>query len=426
MIDINKYCECFDNYSYNNKLFGLGTAHLITGRLLVRHKKFLDFGSRTIDPRTSLTFLKPTASGGSSAFDFVKKICESLGINIRSVDEATDAALIGTDEITKDEDTGEEIHTPRGGLFGNPDVDVIYIDEGSVLFMKNPPQHSSKTRNYIQKVLNPMGSATSKLVKEMAHVSIERDPDQSIYVVSFYPDQIDSTVIKTGFMQRSLTICKRMTLEDRKVNMFKDIDLQGIKTDNAPILALIKSFKETEEFIKNTPTYTFGEGTKELQKSYVDDALATLIKTSTFLQEEGASFIQLYIGRHLPVLSWHHAIWRGSTVIETEDIEYAYMQLLRPVFLDVVSWIEEKAEVKKAGRAEQDQHNTVKDAYLKLLNANKCVINGTFVSRADLVEEIQDMLTMSSRSAERLLKELHSKGKILKANEGRSVYYCVL
>ncbi|MBU4154395.1 MAG: hypothetical protein KKD63_16115, partial [Proteobacteria bacterium] len=249
MIDIEKYLDVFDNYSYNNKLFGLGTFHLIMGRLLVRHKKFLDFGYRTIDPRCSLTYLKPTASGGSSAYDLVKEICDSLGIQIRSVDEATDAALIGTDEVTKDEDTGEEIHTPKGGLFGNPEVQIIYIDEGSVLFQKNPPQHSSKTRNYIQKVLNPMGSATSKLVKEMAHVSIERDPDQSMYVVSFYPDQIDSTVIKTGFMQRSLTICKRMTLEDRKVNMFRDIDLQGIKTDKAPMNELIESFKKTEEFI---------------------------------------------------------------------------------------------------------------------------------------------------------------------------------
>ena len=135
-MDIEKYLNVFDQYSYNNRLFGLGTAHLITGRLLVRYRKFLDFGSRTIDARTSLTFLKPTASGGSSAYDFVKQVCESLGIQIRSVDEATDAALIGTDEVTKDEDTGEEIHTPKGGLFGNPEVDIVYIDEGSVLFQR--------------------------------------------------------------------------------------------------------------------------------------------------------------------------------------------------------------------------------------------------------------------------------------------------
>jgi hypothetical protein len=426
MMDIEKYLNVFDQYSYNNKLFGLGTAHLITGRLLVRYKKFLDFGSRTIDPRTSLTFLKPTASGGSSAYDFVKEICDALGINIRSVDEATDAALIGTDEITKDEDTGEEIHTPKGGLFGNPEVQIIYIDEGSVLFMKNPPQHSSKTRNYIQKVLNPIGSATSKLVKEMAHVSIERDPDQSMYIVSFYPDQIDSTVIKTGFMQRSLTICKRMTLEDRKVNMFRDIDLQGTKTDRAPMNELIESFKQTEEFIKKTPTYTFEEGVKELQKSYVDDALTTLVKTSTFLQEEGASFIQLYIGRHLPVLSWHHAIWRESSVIEVEDIKYAYMDLLRPVFLDVVSWIEEKSEVKRAGVAEKTQLNAIRDVYLELLASNKCVIHNEYVSRSDLLEEVQDKLSISQRTAERLIKELHEKGKMVKVSEGRATFYKVL
>lgn len=425
-MDIDKYLKVFDGYSYNNRLFGLGTAHLITGRLLVRHKKFLSFGMRTIDPRTSLTFLKPTASGGSSAFDCVKQICDSLGIQIRAVDEATDAALIGTDEVTKDEDTGEEIHTPKGGLFGNPEVDIIYIDEGSVLFMKNPPQHSSKTRNYIQKVLNPMGSETSKLVKEMAHVTIHRDPDQSMYVVSFYPETIDSTVIKTGFMQRSLTICKRMNLEDRKVNMFRDIDLQGTMTDRTPMIELKEAFKKTEEFIKKTPTYTFSDGTKELQKSYVDDALATLTKTSTFLQEEGASFVQLYVGRHFPVLSWHHAIWRESPVVEIEDIKYAYMDVLRPAFLDVVSWIEEKSEVKKAGQVEKGQHNTVKDIYLKLLSTNKCVMHNEYVSRADLLEEIQDVLGISGRTAERLIRDLHEKGKMVKVSEGRSTYFKVL
>ncbi len=425
-MNIKKFLEVFDNYSYNNALFGRGCAHLITGRILVRHKKFLDFGMRTIDPRTSLTFLKPTASGGSSAYDVVKQICDALSINIRAVDEATDAALIGTDEITKDIDTGVDVHTPKGGLFGNPEVDIIYIDEGSVLFMKNPPQHSSKTRNYIQKVLNPMGSATSKLVKEMAHVTIERDPDQSMYVVSFYPESIDSTVIKTGFMQRSLTICKRMNLEDRKVNMFKDIDLQGIITDKTALKDLITSFKKTEEFIKTTPTYTFGEGTKELQKSYVDDALNTLTKTSTFLQEEGASFVQLYVGRHFPVLSWHHAIWRESSVIEIEDVKYAYMDVLRPAFLDVVSWIEEKSEVKKAGQIEKGQHNIIKDLYLKLLTSNKCVMHNEYVSRADLIEELQNELSISERSAERFIKELYEKGKIIKITEGRSTFYKVL
>jgi CTP-dependent riboflavin kinase len=426
MIDIKKYLEVFDGYSYNNELFGRGTLHLIMGRLLVRHKKFLDFGYRTIDPRCSLTYLKPTASGGSSAFDFVKQICDSLSINVRAVDEATDAALIGTDEVTVDEETGEDIHTPKGGLFGNPEVDIIYIDEGSVLFQKNPPQHSSKTRNYIQKVLNPMGSATSKLVKEMAHVTIARDPDQSMYVVSFYPEAIDSTVIRTGFMQRSLTICKRMGLEDRKVNMFRDIDLQGTRTDKTSMVELIESFKKTEEFIKATPTYTFGEGTKELQKSYVDDALNTLTKTSAFLQEEGASFVQLYVGRHFPVLSWHHSIARESSVIETEDVKYAYMDVLRPAFLDVVSWIEEKSEVKKAGQVEKGMYNTVREAYLKLLESNKCVMHGKYISKSDLSEELQNELSISERSVERLIKDLHEKGKMEKVFEGRSTFYKVV
>ena len=425
-MDIKEYCRCFDGYSYNNLLFAKATAHLITGRLLVRHKQFLDFGFRKIDPRSSVIFLKPTASGGSSAFDFVKKICDALEIKVRAVDEATDAALIGTDEVTMDEETGEEIHTPKGGLFGNPEVDIIYIDEGSVLFMKNPPPHSSKTRNYIQKVLNPMGSATSKLTKEMAHVTIDRDPDQSMYVVLFDPETIDSTVIRTGFMQRSITIHKTMTLKDRMDNMFRDIDLQGTVIDKTAIDQLITSFKETEEFIKKTPKYSVDEGTKELEKSYVEDALNTLLRTSNFLQEEGASFVQLYVGRHFPVLSWHHAIWRGSAVIETEDVKYAYMEVLRPAFLDVISWIESKSEVKKAGQVEKSEENIIKELYNEIIKDNKCVVNNSYISKSDLTEAIRESMNVSEATAKRKIEDLFHRGKVERYREGKAVYIRVI
>jgi len=211
-----------------------------------------------------------------------------------------------------------------------------------------------------------------------------------MYVVSFYPETIDSTVIRTGFMQRSLTICKHMTLADRQANMIKDIDLQGTVTDKTSLNVLIESFKETEDFIKNTSSYTMGEGTKELEKSYVQDALNTLLRTSTFLQEEGASFVQLYVGRHFPVISWHHAIARGSSVIETEDIKYAYNEVLRPAFLDVISWIENKTEVKKAGQVEKSEYNVIKELYNVVLKDNKCTMHDIFVSRSDLIEAIRE------------------------------------
>jgi hypothetical protein len=292
--------------------------------------------------------------------------------------------------------------------------------------MKNPPQHSSKARTYIQKVLNPMGSSTSKLIKEMAHVTITRDPTQSMYVVSFYPEQIDSTVIRTGFMQRSLTICKRMNLEDRKVNMFRDIDAQGTIIDKSAINTLMKSFKDVEEFIKITPKYTFAAGTAELQKSYVEDALEKLKNTSAFLQEEGASFVQLYVGRHFPVISWHHAISRGSSIIDQEDVKYAYMEVLRPAFLDVVSWIEEKSEVTRAAQIEKTQHNIIKDLYTNLLMENKCVVRSVYVAQSDLIQSFETTAGKSKKTAQREIQKLFEQGKLEKLTEGRAVYIKVL
>jgi len=260
----------------------------------------------------------------------------------------------------------------------------------------------------------------------MAHVTIDRDPDQSMYVVSFDPETIDSTVIRTGFMQRSITIHKTMTLKDRMDNMFRDIDLQGTVIDKTAIDQLITSSKETEEFIKKTPKYTVDEGTKELEKSYVEDALNTLLRTSNFLQEEGASFVQLYVGRHFPVLSWHHAIWRGSAVIETEDVKYAYMEVLRPAFLDVISWIESKSEVKKAGQVEKSEENIIKELYNEIIKDNKCVVNNSYISKSDLTEAIRESMNVSEATAKRKIEDLFHRGKVERYREGKAVYIRVI
>ena len=422
-MDINKYMACFNDYSYNNPLYAKSTAHLLTGRLLVRYNKFLSFGSRTIDPRTSVTFFKPTASGGSSAFDFVKRIADAVGINIRIIDDVTDAGLIGTDEVTVDTETGEESHEFKGGILGDTGIDVVYVDEGTILFQKNPPQYQLKVRNFLQKALNPMGSATSIIGKKMAHSEGEVSPTQSLYIVSYFPPMVDSAVIESGFIQRSLLIPKFHSLDERKKNMFEDIDRWGIKSGNKDIDELIQSFKEMDIFIKNTPEFVFDTSIKEQAKAYIDD-LTTMIpeNSSPQLKEAGGSFIQFYVGRHFPTMSWHHAVWRGSSVVSSEDLQYVFNEAIMPIFKDVLFWLENKPEAKKASLIEISKEHVAKEIYEKLLLNEDACYEKVYVGRSYFVEELMKENRISKASAERVLSEIKTE----KVKDGRAVFIKVL
>lgn len=426
ILDKNKYLFCFGEYSYNNILYGRATLHLLIGRLLVRHNKFLSFGARTIDPRTSVTFFKPTASGGSSAFDFVKKIADSVGINIRIIDDITDAGLIGTDKSTIDPETGDESHEFVGGILGNPEIDIVYVDEGTVLFQKNPPQYQMKVRNFLQKALNPMGSATSTIGKKMAHVEKEIHPTQSLYIVSYFPPTVDGSVIESGFIQRSLTIPKFHNLDEREKNMFEDINRWGTKTGEKDINELMQSFKNMDEFIKNTPEFTFDVSVKEQAKAYVEDLLNMVRGTSAGLEESGGSFVQFYIGRHFPTMAWHNAVMRGSSVVTSEDLKYAYEEVLRPVFADIIYWLENKPEAQKASLVEMSKENIAKEVYETLLKNESCCYETSYVSKSCFIEALMKERRISNATAERILLALNKSGKIEKIKNGTAVFIKVL
>jgi len=94
--------------------------------------------------------------------------------------------------------------------------------------------------------------------------------------------------------------------------------------------------------------------------------------------------------------------------------------------LDVISWIENKTEVKKAGQIEKSEYNTIKELYEIVLKENKCTMHGVFVSRSDLIEAIREELNVSEGTADRKIKELINKSKAEKFKEGRGIYIRIL
>lgn len=424
MININNYLSCFNDYSYNNPQYGQASLHLIIGSLLLKQNKFISFGMRQIDGRTSINYFKPTFSGGSSAFDFVNNICKEIGIKIYSIDSITDAALLGTDEKVKDED-GDEYYRVVPGIMAKDEYQIIYIDEGSLLFQKNPPTYASMLRNIIQKALNPLGSETSKLTKKLAHSEIEIYPKKSMYVVSFIPKELDIGIVKSGTLQRPLTVFKHHDLGERMNAMYIDIDLFGTITDRSRFNELVKSFKETDKFIAETPEFKVDMDIKPVWKSYVDDMGDMLKGTSSELQENGGSFMSAYM-RHLSVLSWHHAIMRNSDTINIEDLKYSYNEIVRPVFNGVIVWLEAKPETSKSSMMEVCSDDALKAIYANTLASSENVIEGEFVGRTELIEAIKYEYKKSEPTVNRMLSKLEKDGKIGKLREGKAIYIKVI
>ncbi len=419
-MDINNYSKIFNSFSYNNTLYGLGTAHLITGRLIM--PRLLDFGYRKIDGRTSLTFLKPTFSGGSSGYNLVYRICKDIGVHIKSLDEATDAALSGTIKKTIDDETGEELFEAVGGLLGDTGTDIIYFDEASTLFMKNPPQHQAKLKNLLQKALNPYLDPTSFIRKKLARGEIETIPHQSLYLVSFFPENLDEGIVKTGFLQRSVTIAKHHNIEERLKNIYVDIDLLGQKLDDGNIVNLIESFKETGKFIKEVDEFKVSEDIKPLMKSYAEDMVSTVRGTSASLQEAAGSFVSAY-QRHIPVMGWHHAVWRESDTIEVEDIKYAYTNVINPVFKDIVIWLETKSEIRKEAREEISGDMTLKTLFNDMVK--RTPLDGElqgYIGLSTFKEAVKKNFMKSEATSYRWINALKTKGSVEIINQGSAKF----
>lgn len=423
-MDINKYLEVFDKFSYNNRLYGVVTAHLITGQFLIRNLKFLPSGHRKIDPRISLMLLKESQTGGSSGFDFVASIATPLDLGIANITEITSAGMIGTSKDVYDEDDGTKGQEAVCGIMGDPKYAILYFDEASFFFQKNAPPHQQNLRNIVQVALNPYYSETSRIKKKMAKVEINYHTDKSLYAVSFPPRELDEYVAKTGFLQRFVTVNRPHTLDDRVKNAFKDIDYLGIKEEDTDLQEIINSLKETNNFIKETDEFKVNEDTKPVLKSYTEDMKDVVKDTSEILREDTGTFINAF-QRHMYAISLHHATWRESDTVDVQDVKYAYRTVIRPVFMDMVSWLESKTEIRKALKEEQAKEGSIKNMYIELLSSQEPLVDELegFVSLRSLAEKYAKTNRLTIPSGYRVVGKLENKEE---KQYGKSKYVKVL
>jgi len=352
--DLTKlWSEIFEIYSFNNPEYSIACFHLVMGMILKKCRIDRD-GTKT-DPRISVLYIKPTFSGGSAGFDVVSLIAKKLKFHVNKITDASDAALIGSFE--QDKESKENVM--KRGILDKSVSDLVYWGEASIIFQKNLPTHSMKTRNYLQAALNPIDSEESKLEKELKDGKIICEVQCSLLLVTFPPRELDDDILYAGAVQRFCFIPKALNIDDRMENINEDIKRYqkkgvDIKEKIIKLITMLLNIKEKYDTgvlfrMNDDATKRFMELEMELGQKYK--------KTDLRIQDHMGGILSSTV-RKISAISLHAAAIRRDNSINKDDIEYA-VSVLKPQLEMIHTYLESRPEHTFHNKQEDEEFNKV-------------------------------------------------------------------
>ena len=346
---LEQFCKTFELYSYNNQLYGRICGHILIGQIL-KHIR-IPYGPIYIDPRVSLFLIQPSATGKSVVWDLIKNVGEKCSLRIADIDEATDAALIGTEEpeeIIDPETHAKTItHTVIKGKLA--DNDILHYDEGQMLIKRG--QYAMNTLAWFQKALNPIGSGQNICTKNLAHGEITVAPTCSLIITSHEIENVLETVLNTGFFQRIVLYPRYVPINERKSNEFLRHDRFG-KEICSPLD--VESLAEMLfEVAKNNADYKVAvdPAVYPIAKQYIDSRYKLIDTANERVREILATFIPRY-NNLMDIFAVHHSCMNNKKKIDIEDIKYGGM-LSNELFQEVMTWVEENITLAKLSTREK-------------------------------------------------------------------------
>lgn len=398
--------EIFEIYSFNNPEYSIACFHLVMGMVLKKCR--IDRDGTNTDPRISVLYIKPTFSGGSAGFDMVSLIAKKLNFHVNKITDASDAALIGSFE--KDKDTDESI--VKRGILDKSVSDLVYWGEASVIFQKNLPTHSMKTRNYLQAALNPIDSEESKLEKELKDGKIICEVQCSLLLVTFPPRELDDDILYSGAVQRFCFIPKALNIDGRMANIDEDIkryEKKGVDIEGKVVRLITLLFGLKEHYgggalfrMGNDATTRFKELEKELGEKYR--------KTDQRIQDHMGGILSSTV-RKISAISMHAAAIRRSNIINKDDIEYA-VSILEPQLEMIHEYLESRPEHFVSSKREEDE----------LLKFMTLYDGKPKINKTEMLNEIGKCLKLSSWGAQNKRFLLWQKqGTIVKDQKGQFI-----
>lgn len=266
------YRQEFAEYSFNNPIYERLVFYLTIGQMV--RDTFIYIKQQKIDMRISVGLFQSSGTGKSAAVDYIFALWESLGLTVRSLDDFSDAALIGSYDKVKG-----ETRMVHGVLSEQRNYNFIFSDEVSGLLV--PTQYTRKAILYFQKALNTIGTKPNELGKDVIKgLPFSIHPKCSLFFLSFIPPELQTALLKQGLFQRLIISVWDVPLEVYKDN--KDIIIDGIDgvshnkkdTNPKPVIdrRVTRMFVETSQFIKDNDI-TISKMAKKHCKKFFDRKL---------------------------------------------------------------------------------------------------------------------------------------------------------
>lgn len=401
---LEDFCKLFEQYSYGNLTYGRLCAHVLLGQALKNCKIY--FGPLYIDPRISCFIIQPSSTGKSTPWGFIYNVGKESGLEVGDIDEATDAALIGTiEEIqTIDPKTGAKVTQYNKVMGKMASAEILHYDEGSFLIERK--QASLNTLTWFQKALNPIGSEHSKCTKRMAHGTIEFYPTCSLIITSHPIDNIISSVLNTGFFQRIVLYPKDIPIKERQGLEFLRADKLGNRVFTEPQIKFLGGQLEKIRAKYKEVEIPFNENTKPVIKGNIK-ALYGLIHTAhPKVKEIMATFVPRY-DNFMYTFAFHHCCDRLGVEVEIADVKYAF-SLCYVLFKDLMSWIEETVDFYKIGSKDLSY---LRQAYVIFNRMTKDTKEG-YVTKMKFLHVCSDQWKVSPPTVNRYLERFKDLGKV--------------
>jgi len=406
------YADVFEDYSYNNDIYAKISFHVILGQLI----KQLKIAKKNIilDSRFSIFLMQPSGTGKSTAYDYIHDICNHLGLNVMSVVETSDAALVGTIEEDMEVVDGVRVvdHTIKYGLL--KEADIVHYDEASQILRAK--EYSKSTLSYFQTALNPLDSPTNVISKKLAHgPQIEVAPTCSFLLTSFIPENVVKLIVTTGFFQRLLTVVRRVPTQQRIDNSKKDIEYLGINVDNRDrISVIVDRLEEVRKFGKEVDKITIPHNIRPALWGRVNDLYRTISVPNQSISDILNTFVPRYQD-HMYRLAVHSAVMNFRSKLTVQDIRYAF-NIIHPTFDLMVGWLESDDSLSKTSKGDAQRFKQ----FCRIFKDSPKMLNDTYISTPAFRNVVREKLGISDSSVKRLIKRFDEEGLLIRKRKGRT------
>lgn len=388
----------FETVCYDVPFFAEVSFHTILGALPNVRNIRIKVGNNEEDCRVHSILLMQSGAGKGGGFSFSHMVAERLQLNFCPSGDMTNSAITGT--------FGEDKEFIPGYLhpdFDGGEVDIFASSEASQVIDTSNSYYDRNALNNLQKCMNRMGTVDNVLSKKIgtSREVIEFNSSATLYLTTYPPKKLFSTITQTGLLQRMITLHVPVTLEDKIRVGIKHLDM--LENYNIPELErtihkVVDPMQYINDFYQGVKSLSLTDDAKRILK---DNVIMDLYKPLEGVEPETANELQKFSTRYQVLcykIAWHSAISRLSLKVEPRDVAYA-KSLIIPIFRSLIAFMEEEY------MPDKQKYFKSKDDRALIITAYEKIASNTGKKRPwvyknkleDIIEEIGGITSQTAR-----------------------------